>query len=56
MPTRGRPKITIRLSEEELRQFQAAAHNAAVSAAELARDLILDYLATQQTTEENTDV
>jgi hypothetical protein len=44
MPTIGRPKITVRLDEHELRQFQASAHNAGTSAAELARLLILTHI------------
>jgi hypothetical protein len=45
MPTAGRPKLTIRLGERELREFQAAAHNQGLTAAELGRQLIVDYLA-----------
>jgi hypothetical protein len=41
MPTAGRPKITVRLDEHELRQFQAIAYNAGQTAADLARQLIL---------------
>lgn len=41
MPTAGRPKITVRLDEEELRKFQAIAYNLGIPAAELARLLIV---------------
>lgn len=44
MPTAGRPKITVRLDEHELRQFQAIAHNTGQTAADLARRLILDCI------------
>lgn len=46
MADTGRPKLTIRLDELELRQLQALAHNQGIPAAELARKLILNYITT----------
>lgn len=54
MPTAGRPKLTIRLDEAELRQFQAAAHNQGLTGAELARQLVLDYIAEKTVQEDDT--
>jgi hypothetical protein len=44
MPTPGRPKLTVRLDEEELRLLQAMAYNAGTTGAELARSVLLDYI------------
>lgn len=44
MPTAGRPKLTVRLDEAELRRVQAAAHNQGLTGAELSRQLIRWWL------------